>query len=937
MKQFFLMSALSLAVALTTASASDLAIYSGPTNPNFISQAAANANAKAIMNDERIKAIFENIEEYGDGDEVGYNSPLGRWLKAHTGNGQQDVFISASGTAPSAIYQFPNADPDGSNIENFIEDGNVFINVADWILYMSYEGGSRSVNNGPNGAVNVFDIPWVHFWPPGGHGVPSIPMAPTEAGKKYLPSLKEFGSDRLWHLGQFLGTDWEITAFATGKNNTSFADPAVAVNKKYGGIIASMWHKAQPNWVGPDPRGIGVIEFIANWLTAHSNITNTVNPQDNPTTTWEDINGDDTAHNTQNALNTVSLIYFLPRDRDPQPDIDTRLNTLIKSAQQFYANEMEQHGYGSKTFTYKTDASGNAVINYVYSNFTDAYYQKDTYNKIKNEILKQFDTSRHIYLVAADISSESIGTACGVAHSSWHSSDNQLWWRDTGGLFVLPISGQCFNPSIAAHELGHTFGLVHDFRDDAYLMGYGTQSRLSHCAAEWLSVHRFFTNKISFNENTTLEMRSQHGGRFQFQITDPDGLHQAQLLIPATMSDPSPGTKLHSCKALNGKTSSIVTFVVNGLSDASNDKVTLQIIDVHGNIAERQFSIQTVVDSSPTIVSVMPASVEAPPISEQLTLSLNITNGVAVAGYQATLQFDNEALQYITSENGDYLADNAFFSPSLVNGNAVLLLSTVLSGESDGDGTLATLTFEVIGHKTSTLTLSEVILSDSEGNIFSPQVENGEVVELEPTQIVGDVNRDGVVNITDLVLVTKSMGQTGQTDADINNDGVVNIADLVLVAGKIGTDGSAPLAEPQALELPTAADVQLWLTQAQHAGLTDAIAQRGIQVLEQLLTMLLPKETALLPNYPNPFNPETWLPYQLAKPAQVTVRIYSIEGQLVRVLVLGHQPAGIYASRDHAAYWDGKNEVGEPVASGVYFYTLIADDFTASRRMLIWK
>ena len=103
------------------------------------------------------------------------------------------------------------------------------------------------------------------------------------------------------------------------------------------------------------------------------------------------------------------------------------------------------------------------------------------------------------------------------------------------------------------------------------------------------------------------------------------------------------------------------------------------------------------------------------------------------------------------------------------------------------------------------------------------------------------------------------------------------------------------------------------------------------------LSREVPKETVLLSNYPNPFNPETWIPYQLAKPAKVTVSIYATDGTLVRTLALGHQPAGVYQDKSRAAYWDGKNELGEPVASGVYFYTLKAGNFTATRKMLIRK
>ena len=95
--------------------------------------------------------------------------------------------------------------------------------------------------------------------------------------------------------------------------------------------------------------------------------------------------------------------------------------------------------------------------------------------------------------------------------------------------------------------------------------------------------------------------------------------------------------------------------------------------------------------------------------------------------------------------------------------------------------------------------------------------------------------------------------------------------------------------------------------------------------------------TAVLPNYPNPFNPETWIPYQLAEPAEVTLTIYSANGQLVRTLALGHQAAGVYQGKSRAVYWDGRNELGEHVASGLYFYTLTAGDFASTGKMLIMK
>ena len=203
---------------------------------------------------------------------------------------------------------------------------------------------------------------------------------------------------------------------------------------------------------------------------------------------------------------------------------------------------------------------------------------------------------------------------------------------------------------------------------------------------------------------------------------------------------------------------------------------------------------------------------------------------------------------------------------------------------------------------------------------------------------VNDVNKDGTVNILDLVAVAGAFGQTGENDADVNDDGTVNILDLVAVSAAFGEVAAAPFAiHQQTVGQLTYADVQQWLTQAEAYNLTDPRSLRGIRFLQQLLSALTPKETVLLANYPNPFNPETWIPYRLATPADVTVTIYAADGKLVRTLDLGHQPIGMYQSRNRAAYWDGKNAVGEAVASGVYFYTLQAGDFSATRKMLIRK
>ncbi len=425
----------------------------------------------------------------------------------------------------------------------------------------------------------------------------------------------------------------------------------------------------------------------------------------------------------------VRLIYFCPNDRLPQQSIDTQLDTLIRDTQYFYTQRMHEHG--GKTFAFETDPVGNARVHHITGKFDDAYYHEDTYHKVIEEVTEQFDTSTNAYLIAVDISTEFINDAgtCGIGGGGWRAHDNEAWLRTFGGTAVIPASGVCFGVEIAAHELGHVFGLQHDFRDDTYLMAYGTQERLSRCAAEWLAVHRFFNNDPTFfDDAATLEMRSSRVSdantrQLQFELTDPDGLHQVQLLIPATATDPAPGEKLQSCRSLNG-TSQSVGFTVTGLAAAPGTQVTLQIIDTRGNITKEQFPIileEGVVNASPVAVDTIP-------------------------------------------------------DPTLTPGATTMLNASIV-----------------------------------------------------------------------------------------------------------------------------------------------------------------PTQTHLLPNYPNPFNPETWIPYHLSESTNVLVSIYAVDGKLVRSLEIGDISAGIYQSKSRAIYWDGRNEVGDPVASGVYFYTLTAGDFTATRKMLIKK
>ena len=203
-----------------------------------------------------------------------------------------------------------------------------------------------------------------------------------------------------------------------------------------------------------------------------------------------------------------------------------------------------------------------------------------------------------------------------------------------------------------------------------------------------------------------------------------------------------------------------------------------------------------------------------------------------------------------------------------------------------------------------------------------------------------DVNNDGAVNILDLVLVASKFGTNGHTVADLNGDNTVDIRDLVLVANALNNVSAAPTAKQS-----DATVVNNWLKLAREnesnvvkSTIPKGFSyERGIQILETLARALTPNKTALLANYPNPFNPETWIPYQLSKAADVTVTIYASDGNLIRTLTLGHQAVGMYKNRSQAVYWDGTNEMGESVASGVYFYTLTAGTFSTTRKMLILK
>ena len=506
----------------------------------------------------------------------------------------------------------------------------------------------------------------------------------------------------------------------------------------------------------------------------------------------------------------VGLIYFVPSDGTAQSDIDSKITTLMNNTKTAYATMMSGHGYGSKTFSFDSE------IHHITGAQTDAYYEEESKWRIWDEVKDAgYDPATKIYVTFVELESELLdGAYCGTG-GDWTSTD--------GGVSTIIAASSCISGSsdtdlkgtdLLVHELGHAFGLRHDYRT---LEGVtGDKMVKSACAAEWLDGHPYFNSNLgSSSGSTTITMStpsiSDSEVTVTFTIADDDDLHQAHFFRTTDENYGFDELSLLACESLDG-TSDTATFTTSSLT-SDDTSLTLRVMDDTGRSTEKKFTVD---------------------------------------------------LSDLSSSD---MADNG----------------------SDNGG-------------------------DGGGNV---------------------VNNTPILSLSN---IAANFGQRGPNAADINGDGVVNIQDLVLAAGAIGKDAAAPSVSSHDLEsMPTRVAVQAWLREARRVKLMDPEFQRGILALEQLLVVLTPKESALLPNYPNPFNPETWIPYRLAKPADTSISIYSVSGHLVRMLELGHQPVGIYESRSHAAYWDGKNAVGESVAGGVYFYVLTAGDFTATRKMLIRK
>ena len=330
-------------------------------------------------------------------------------------------------------------------------------------------------------------------------------------------------------------------------------------------------------------------------------------------------------------------------------------------------------------------------------------------------------------------------------------------------------------------------------------------------------------------------------------------------------------------------------------------------------------------------------------IDDTFTLDISAENVFDMAGWQFDIAFDPAILEAISVSEGNFLktGGTTFFQGGSIDnvaGKITGLSAARLSTQGvTGTGVILQVRFKAKSGGETELVLQNFEFGTVAGESLPAGPHQTQIV-VEGRLATGDVNRDGRVSILDLILVAQQLGRrvSAGSAVDLNGDGIVSILDLILAAQAIGgtTASAAPVA---GAESGATATIETWIAQARLEDDGSLAFKQGIENLENLLASLIPEKTTLLRNYPNPFNPETWIPYQLAESAEVTLTIYDMNGQLVRRLAVGHQAAGMYQSRGRAAYWDGRNQLGESVASGLYFYTLTAGDFTATRRMLILK
>ena len=249
------------------AMASDIAFYVGRIQLAVYTQGLMDSDVEKIIND--TGALFNDIKQFDD-DKL---DEFGEWVDANTGDDELDI-IWLNGNTPSVLYPLENTAPDGSRAEEWLDDGNMIINVAEWFTYCTHETGVR-INNSEAGAANILDLPQNIIV-----GADGIQMTVTDTGKKFMPSLgDQVGTNRPVNIDA-IAEPWEAAAIFAEAGD--LADPIVLHNKDTDGYLAIV----NQGWAANAfDRGAACAEFIKNWVAAEKELL-AVEPAGKLSTTW---------------------------------------------------------------------------------------------------------------------------------------------------------------------------------------------------------------------------------------------------------------------------------------------------------------------------------------------------------------------------------------------------------------------------------------------------------------------------------------------------------------------------------------------------------------------------------------------------------------------------------------------------------------------------
>ena len=375
---------------------------------------------------------------------------------------------------------------------------------------------------------------------------------------------------------------------------------------------------------------------------------------------------------------TVRLVYFLPNDRPYRADVIQRMKDEILNIQTFFAEQMEVHGYGEVTFRIETDSQDEPMVHDVIGKHPDSYYLDRTLDTVYPEIEEMFNLNANVYLIVIDNGMDTI------SYSSGRAAGGRGGRRGKSGGFVLLPSGFTWNTMV--HELGHAFGLWHDFDDPGYIMSYGPgQDRLSACHADYLSVHPYFNSDTPIEEEQmpiieSISPRPYPAGAkrvsVQLKVSDPEGLHQVLLFVTTIKPHSAAGfLELKTCRGLEGEKDTIVEFDYDGvipsdgftsLSDPAGHPITIEAVDTDGNVSRTYFTLTEISPHHIAILDEHTAGVLSVSFSPDGTIlasgswdgTVKLWN-VATRENVATLPHTAEVLSVSFSTNGEILASGS--------------------------------------------------------------------------------------------------------------------------------------------------------------------------------------------------------------------------------------------------------------------------------------